>query len=146
MGDSSDPLLTLIGFSGEPRTGTGGGGGEGDWNGRRIGKGSGEACCACPLWFFLKCIRSCHDFFIVRTSLNSIVAFAFCFRISFSICLIVEWMWSIVSIFWKAIRLSNSPMSSLKFSRESKMINRDSRFRVCQGCNTYEWSVREEEI
>ena len=52
---------TSIGFSGVPGIGTGGGGGDGDWNGGRTGKGSGEACHACPLWFFLKCIRSCRD-------------------------------------------------------------------------------------
>ena len=126
--------------------GTGGGGGDGDWNSGRMGKGSGEACRAHLLWFFLKCIRSRHDFFMVRTSLNSIVAFAFCFRISCSICHIVEWRWLIVNIFWKAICPSNSPMSSLKFSQESKIISRDSRFLFCWGCNTYEWSVKEEEI
>ena len=126
--------------------GTSGGGGEGDRNGGRTGRGLGEACCARPLWFFLKCIQSHRDFFAVRMLSKSIVAFAFCFRISCSICHIVEWRWLIVNIFWKAICPSNSPMSSLKFSQESKIISRDSRFLFCWGCNTYEWSVKEEEI
>ena len=90
IGDSSDPSSTLIGFSGVPGMGTGGGGGDGDWNGGRIGRGSGEFSRACPLWFLLKCIRSRRDFFVVRTLSNSIVAFAFCFRISCSIHHIVE--------------------------------------------------------
>ena len=144
MGDSLVPVSTSIGFSRVPGMGTGSG--DGDWNGGRTGKGSGEACCARPLWFFLKCIRSRHDFFMVRTSLNSIAAFAFCFRISCSIHRIVEWRWLIVSIFWKAIRPSNSPMSSLKFPQESKITSRDSRFQICWGCNSYEWLVKEEEI
>ena len=131
IGDSSDPSSTLIRFSGVPRMGTGGG--DGDWNGGRISRGSGEASRAHLLWFFLKCIQSHCDFFAVRTSSNSIVAFAFCFCILCSICHIVEWMWSIVNIFWKAIHPSNS---SLKFSPESKIVSRDSRFRVSRGCNT----------
>ena len=135
IGDSLDPSLASIGFSGVPGVGTGGGG-DGDQNGGRTGKGSGESCHARPLWFFLKCIQSCCDFFMVRTLLNSIVAFAFCFRISFSIHCIVEWRWLMVSIFWKAIHPSNSPMSSLKFSWESKITSRDSRFQVCHGCST----------
>ena len=44
MGDSTIPSSMSIGFSGVPGTGTGGGGGEGDWNGGRMGKGSGESC------------------------------------------------------------------------------------------------------
>ena len=140
------PSSMSIGFSGVPRMGIGGGGGEGDWNGGRMGKGSGEACCARLLWFFLKCIWSLCDFFMVKTSSNNIVAFAFCFCISCSICHIVEWRWSIVSIFWKAIRPSNNLMSSLKFSQESKITSKDSRFWVCRGCSSYEWSVKEEEI
>ena len=116
IGDSLDPLLTLIGFSGVPGTGIGGGGGEGDWNGGRIGKGSGESSRAHPLWFLLKCIWSHHDFFACKTSSKSIVAFAFCFHISCSIRHIVEWMWSMVNILWKAICPSNNPISSLKFS------------------------------
>ena len=146
MGDSLVPASTSIGFSGVPGMGTGGGGGDGDWNGGRMGKGSGEACRACLLWFLLKCIWSLRNFFMVKTSSNNIMALAFCFRILCSIRHIVEWRWSIVSIFWKAIRPSNSPMSSLKFSRESKITSRDSRFWVCRGCNTYEWSVKEEEV
>ena len=89
MGDSLVPTSTSIGFSGAPGMGTGGGGGDGDWNSGRIGKGSGEG--AHPLWFFLKCIRSHRDFFMVRMSSNNIVAFAFCFRTLCSICHIVEW-------------------------------------------------------
>ena len=116
IGDSLDPASTSIGFSRVPGTGTGGGGGDGDWNGGGIGNGLGEACHARPLWFFWKCIRNHHVFFMVRMSLNSIAAFAFCFRILWSIHCIVEWRWLIVSIFWKAIHLSSSPMSSLKFS------------------------------
>ena len=115
IGDSLDPLSMLIGFSGVPGTGTTGGGGEGDWNGGRTGKGSGEGSRACPLWFLLKCIRSHRDFFACKTLSKSIVALAFCFHISCSIRRIVEWMWSMVSIFWNAIRPSSSPMSSLKF-------------------------------
>ena len=96
MGDSLDPSSTLMGFSGVPGTGIGG---EGDRNGGRTGKGSGEGSWARPLWFFLKCILSRHDFFACKTLSKSIVALAFCFLISCSICRIVEWMWSMVSIF-----------------------------------------------
>ena len=131
IGDSLVPASMSIRFSGVPGMGTGRGGGNGDWNGGRTGKGSGETCLAHPLWFFWKCICSCHDFFIVRTSLNNIVAFAFCFHISCSIRRIVEWRWLMVSIFWKAIHLSKSPMSSLKFSQESRIVSSDSRFRFC---------------
>ena len=99
MGDSLDPSSMSIGFSGVPGTGTGGGGGEGDWNGGRTGKGSGEGSWAHPLWFFLKCILSRRDFFACKTSSKSIVALAFCFFILLSIHRIVEWMWSMVSIF-----------------------------------------------
>ena len=137
---------TSIGFSRVPGMGTGGGGGDGDWNGGRISSGSGETCCARPLWFFWKCIHSCRNFFIVRTSLNSIAAFDFCLHISCSICCIVEWRWSIVSIFWKAVCPSNSPTSSLKFSRESRIISSDSRFWVCRGCSSYECLVKDKEI
>ena len=90
IGDSSDPSLTLIRFSGVPGMGTGGGDGDGDWNGGRIGRGSGEGSHAHPLWFFLKCIQSRRDFFAVRTLSKSIVAFAFCFRILCPIRQIVE--------------------------------------------------------
>ena len=48
MGDSLVPTSTSIGFSGVPGMGTGGGG-DGDWNGGRMGNGSGETCHACPL-------------------------------------------------------------------------------------------------
>ena len=133
IGDPLDPSSTLIGFSGVPWMGTGGG--DGDWNEGRTGRGLGEGSRARPLWFFLKCIQSRRNFLVVRTSSKSIVAFTFCFCISCSIRRIVEWIWSMVSIFWKAMRPSNSPMSSLKFLRESKIVNRDSRFRVCWGCN-----------
>ena len=136
IGESAVPSSMLIGFSGVPGTGTGGGGGEGDQNGGRTGRGSGESCCVWLLWFLLKCIRSRRDFFACKTSSKSIVALAFCFCISRSIRRIVEWMWSIVSIFWNAIRPSKRLMSSLKFLRESKMSIKDSRFRVCRGCNT----------
>ena len=136
MGDSLVPASMSIGFSRVPGMGTGGGGGDGDWKGGRIGRGLGEGCHARLLWFFWKCIWSHRDFFIVRTSSNNIVAFAFCFRISFSIRHIIEWRWSIVSIFWKAIHPSNSPMSSLRFLQESKIVSSDLRFWVCQGCNT----------
>ena len=136
IGDSVDPSSTLIGFSGVPGTGIGGGGGEGDRNGGRTGRGSGEVCRARPLWFFLKCMWSHHDFFAVRILSKSMVAFAFCFHILCSIHRIVEWMWSITSIFWNAIHPSKRPISSLKFSWESKMVSRDSRFRVCHGCST----------
>ena len=92
MGDSLVPASTSIGFSGDPGMGTGGGGGgDGDWKGGRIGRGLGEACHARPLWFFWKCIWSCHDFSMVRMLLNSIADFNFCFHISYSICHIVEW-------------------------------------------------------
>ena len=87
-GDSTDPSSTLIRFSGVPGTGTGGG--DGDRNGGSTGRGSGEGSQAHPLWFFLKCIQSLRDFFACKTSSKSIVAFAFCFRISCSICRIVE--------------------------------------------------------
>ena len=99
IGESAVPSSTLIGFSGVPGTGTGGGGGEGDWNGGRMGKGSGDPCCVRLLWFLLKCILSRRDFFACRMSSKSIVALAFCFLISHSIRRIVEWMWSIVNIF-----------------------------------------------
>ena len=99
IGDSAVPSSMLIGFSGVPGTGTGGGGGEGDWNGGRTGRGSGESCCVQLLWFLLKCILSRQDFFACKTSSKSIVALAFCFRISCSIHHIVEWMWSMVNIF-----------------------------------------------
>ena len=90
IGDSLDPSSTSIRCSGVPGMGTSGGGGEGDRNGGRTGRGLGEACCARPLWFFLKCIQSHRDFFAVRMLSKSIVAFAFCFRISCSIRRIVE--------------------------------------------------------
>ena len=90
IGDSLDPSSMLIRFSGVPGMGTGSGGGDGDWNGGRMGNGLGETCHARLLWFFWKCIHSCRDFFMVRTLLNSIAAFAFCFRISCSICHIME--------------------------------------------------------
>ena len=90
IGDSAVPSSTLIGFSGVPGTGIGGGGGEGDRKGGRTGKGSGESCCVRLLWFLLKCIQSRHDFFACKTSSKSIVALAFCLRISCSIRRIVE--------------------------------------------------------
>ena len=90
IGESAVPSSTSIGFLGVPGTGTGGGGGEGDWNGGRMGRGSGDPCRVWLLWFFLKCIRSHRDFFACKTSSKSIVALAFCFHISCSICRIVE--------------------------------------------------------
>ena len=50
IGDSLVPASMLIGFSGVPGMGTGGG--DGDGRGGRMGNGLGEACRACPLWFF----------------------------------------------------------------------------------------------
>ena len=90
IGDSAVPSSTSIGFSGVPGTGTGGGGGEGDWNGGSIGNGAGESCWVQLLWFLLKCILSRQDFFACKTLSKSIVALAFCFRISYSICRIME--------------------------------------------------------
>ena len=92
IGESFKPSSMSIGFSGVPGTGIGGGGGEGDWNGGSTGNGSGESCCVRLLWFFLKCILSCQDFFACKTSSKSIVALTFCFFISCSIHRIIEWM------------------------------------------------------